>query len=83
MIRLNDVSKENRLHKVNEVVLYCLISIDHMILFKKKSEEGLNEFKCKYCDMKFDDKERLKRHSRKAHSENEDFTPNANPFGGF
>ena len=54
-----------------------------MILFKKKSEEGLNEFKCKYCDMKFDDKERLKRHSRKAHSENEDFTPNANPFGGF
>ena len=29
------------------------------------------------CDMKFDDKERLKRHSRKAHSENEDFTPNA------
>jgi uncharacterized C2H2 Zn-finger protein len=54
-----------------------------MIFFKKKNEEQLNEIKCKYCDMKFDDKERLKRHSRKAHSESEDFTPNPNPFGGF
>lgn len=57
--------------------------IDGMILFRKKREEGSDEFKCKYCDMRFDDKERLKRHSRKAHSENEDFTPNTNPFGGF
>ncbi|HZD35750.1 MAG TPA: C2H2-type zinc finger protein [Nitrososphaeraceae archaeon] len=57
--------------------------IDNMILFRRKNDEELSEFKCKYCDMKFNDKERLKRHSRKAHSENEDFTPNANPFGGF
>jgi uncharacterized C2H2 Zn-finger protein len=54
-----------------------------MNLFRKKYQEGLTEFKCKYCGMKFDDKERLRRHSRKAHSENDDFTPNVNPFGGF
>jgi uncharacterized Zn-finger protein len=54
-----------------------------MISFRKKKEGQSNEFKCKYCSMRFDDEERLKRHSRKAHSESEDFTPNVNPFGGF
>jgi uncharacterized C2H2 Zn-finger protein len=39
-------------------------------LFNKKvneKEEHKRSFKCKRCDMIFDDKERLKRHDRKAH----------------
>ena len=46
---------------------------------RKKTEDGL--FKCEYCDMKFEDKERMKRHVRKAHSEKGGDMPNANPFG--
>lgn len=46
---------------------------------RKKTEDGL--FKCEYCDMKFEDKERMKRHMRKAHSEKGGDMPNANPFG--
>jgi|GEM_PF-796077 len=38
-----------------------------MGLFKRKDKEGNRTFKCKHCDMEFDDKERLKRHDRKAH----------------
>jgi uncharacterized C2H2 Zn-finger protein len=33
----------------------------------KRDKEGNRIFKCKHCDMEFDDKERLKRHDRKAH----------------
>jgi len=51
-------------------------------LFKRK-EEKPQEFKCKYCALKFEDKERLRRHSRKAHSENDSELPNTNPFRGF
>ncbi len=38
-----------------------------MGLFKRKDKEGNRTFKCKHCDMELDDKERLKRHDRKAH----------------
>ena len=38
-----------------------------MGLFKSKDKEGNRIFKCKHCDMEFDDKERLRRHDRKAH----------------
>ena len=38
-----------------------------MGLFKRKDKEGNRTFKCKRCDMESDDKERLKRHYRKAH----------------
>ena len=35
----------------------------------------------KYCDMKFEEKERLKRHIRKAHSEKGGDMPKFNLFG--
>ncbi|MEW5841450.1 hypothetical protein [Nitrososphaera sp.] len=46
---------------------------------KEKTEDG--KIKCEYCDMKFDDKERMKRHVKKAHSEKGGDMPNMNPFG--
>jgi hypothetical protein len=46
---------------------------------KKKTEDG--KIKCEYCDMKFDDEERMKRHKRKAHTERGGDMPNTNPFG--
>jgi len=50
-------------------------------LFKKK-EGTIKVFKCKYCSLHFEDKERLNRHSRKAHSEKGgNDMPNRNPFG--
>ncbi|HVX02893.1 MAG TPA: C2H2-type zinc finger protein [Nitrososphaera sp.] len=55
-----------------------------MRLFGRKKEGGETgkTFKCQYCDMKFDDKERMKRHMRKAHSEKGGGDmPNTNPFG--
>ncbi|MEO9319812.1 MAG: C2H2-type zinc finger protein [Nitrososphaera sp.] len=51
-----------------------------MGLFKKKAE-GPVVLKCQYCGTTFDDKERLKRHSRKAHSEKGGDLPSSNPFG--
>ena len=56
-----------------------------MGLFRKKQGEGQSEriFKCKDCDMKFQDKQRLKRHARKAHTEKGGHMTNPNPFGGF
>jgi uncharacterized C2H2 Zn-finger protein len=53
-------------------------------LFKRKQKDRKGILKCKYCDMKFEDKERLKRHVRKAHSEKDKGSnmPNPNPFGG-
>lgn len=50
--------------------------------FKRKKQGEKGSIKCKYCDMKFDDKERMKRHIRKAHSEKGSDMPNVNPFGG-
>lgn len=51
-------------------------------LFGRKEKTADGSWKCEYCDMKFDDKERMKRHMRKAHSEKRgDDMPNTNPFG--
>jgi uncharacterized C2H2 Zn-finger protein len=50
--------------------------------FKRKKKEEKESVKCKYCDMKFEDKERMKRHIRKAHTEKGSDMPNVNPFGG-
>jgi len=50
-------------------------------LFGKKAEDQ-KVWKCPYCTMTFDEKERMKRHVRKAHSEKGGGDmPNANPFG--
>ncbi|MFL6484264.1 MAG: hypothetical protein ACJ70Z_06075 [Nitrososphaera sp.] len=39
-------------------------------------------WKCEHCNMVFNDKERMKRHKRKAHGEKAgDDMPNTNPFG--
>jgi len=50
-------------------------------LFSKKNERDDNKKKCKYCSMVFEDDERLRRHTRKAHSEKNSDMPNFNPFG--
>ena len=53
-------------------------------LFGKKGqgEEKKKVWKCQYCSMTFDEKERMRRHERKAHSEKGgDDMPNRNPFG--
>jgi len=50
--------------------------------FKRKKQDEKRLIKCKHCDMKFDDKERLKRHVRKAHTEKGGDMPNVNPYGG-
>ena len=52
-------------------------------LFKRKEGEGTKKvFKCKYCGLQFEEKERLSRHTRKAHSEKGGSDiPNRNPFG--
>jgi uncharacterized C2H2 Zn-finger protein len=54
-----------------------------MGLFKKKADGGEQKvWKCRHCSMTFDDKERMTRHMRKAHSEKGgDDMPNVNPFG--
>ncbi|MFZ0329332.1 MAG: hypothetical protein WBP64_06240 [Nitrososphaeraceae archaeon] len=56
-----------------------------MILFKRNDKDMNALIKCKYCNMKFEGKDRLKRHERKAHSERgeSDSQSNPNPFGGF
>lgn len=56
-----------------------------MILFKRNDKDVNALIKCKYCNMKFEGKDRLKRHERKAHSERgeSDSQSNPNPFGGF
>jgi uncharacterized C2H2 Zn-finger protein len=50
-------------------------------LFGKKSSSEPKVWKCPHCNMKFEDKERLKKHERKAHSEKGGDMPNRNPFG--
>ncbi len=54
-----------------------------MGLFGKKGDGSEQKvWKCQHCSMTFDDKERMKRHMRKAHSEKGgDDMPNVNPFG--
>jgi uncharacterized C2H2 Zn-finger protein len=52
-------------------------------IFGRKKNEDQKSFKCEYCNLKFDDKERMKRHVRKAHNEKGDDMPSSNPFGGF
>ena len=52
-----------------------------MGLFGKKADDQ-KVWKCQHCNMTFEDKERMKRHMRKAHSEKGgDDMPSANPFG--
>lgn len=48
-------------------------------LSRKRTDGG---FVCKYCKMKFEEEEKMKRHSRKAHTEKGGDMPNFNPFGG-
>jgi uncharacterized C2H2 Zn-finger protein len=50
--------------------------------FKRKKQDEKALIKCKHCDMKFDNKERMKRHVRKAHTEKGGDMPNVNPYGG-
>jgi len=52
-----------------------------MGLFGRKAHEEVKVFKCEHCDMTFDDKERMKRHMKKAHRERGGDMPNRNPFG--
>ena len=47
---------------------------------RRKNTDGT--FTCKYCKMKFEDEEKMKRHTRKAHTEKGGDMPNFNPFGG-
>ena len=54
-----------------------------MRLFKNKQKEKHETFNCKYCNMAFDNKEKLKRHTKKAHGEKGGDISNPNPFGGF
>lgn len=46
-----------------------------------KAEIQPHQKRCKYCDMVFDDEDRLKRHIRKAHNDKNSDMPNFNPFG--
>lgn len=48
---------------------------------EKSEAKESNQKKCKHCDMRFDDDERLRRHVRKAHNERNGDMPNFNPFG--
>ena len=48
---------------------------------RRNNDKNDTKKKCKYCDMVFDEEERLKRHIRKAHSEGDGDMPNFNPFG--
>ena len=57
-----------------------MFKLDFFKRRKKEEDKGLT--KCKYCGMKFQDKERMKRHIRKAHSEKGSDMPSTNPFGG-
>jgi len=57
-------------------------NVSHWVYSRKeKKEQGT--YKCKYCAMKFEHKETLKRHAKKAHGDKGDDIPNLNPFGGF
>jgi hypothetical protein len=70
---------------VNEITVTLIYAFFFFIcvkLFSRKNDKDNNKKKCKYCNMVFDDDDRLKRHSRKAHSEKNNDMPSFNPFGG-
>lgn len=48
---------------------------------QQHQQQQQKSFKCEHCSMTFDEKDRLKRHKRKAHAERGDDMPNVNPFG--
>jgi uncharacterized C2H2 Zn-finger protein len=49
---------------------------------RKRGGSKQKVWKCEHCSMIFDDKERMKRHIRKAHGEKGGGDmPNMNPFG--
>jgi uncharacterized Zn-finger protein len=50
---------------------------------EKEIQQQKTSFKCSSCGMKFNDKDRLRRHTRKAHSKGDGDMPNPNPFSGF
>jgi hypothetical protein len=50
---------------------------------EEKEMQQKTSFRCSSCDMEFNDKDRLRRHTRKAHSKGDGDMPNPNPFGGF
>lgn len=54
-----------------------------MGLFGKKADTSDQKvWKCPHCNMTFNEKERMKRHVRKAHTERSgDDMPSMNPFG--
>jgi uncharacterized C2H2 Zn-finger protein len=54
-----------------------------MDLFRRKDGDATKKvLNCQNCTMIFDEKERMKRHEKKAHSEKSGGdTPNMNPFG--
>ena len=47
----------------------------------EKNEKDNNKKKCKYCDMTFEEDDRLRRHIKKAHGAANSDMPNFNPFG--
>ena len=62
----------------NEEVFTLIIFNDPMRLFKRKENEKENDdndnnnsrtmVKCKHCNMRFENKERMRIHNKKAHS---------------
>lgn len=62
-------------------LIYVFLFLIIVRLFSNKNEKEINKGKCKYCDMVFDQEERLRRHIRKAHNERNSDMPNLNPFG--
>ena len=52
-----------------------------MRFLKRKTGEITGTLGCKYWSMKFENKERLEKHTRKAHSEKGGDMLNPNPFG--
>ena len=53
-------------------------------LRRKKEDKSIksndDKFKCKHCNIFFQDKEHLSRHNKKAHGGKDDFMPSSNPF---
>jgi hypothetical protein len=52
-------------------------------LRRKKEDKSIksnDKFKCKHCNIFFQDKEHLSRHNKKAHGGKDDFMPTSNPF---
>jgi uncharacterized C2H2 Zn-finger protein len=52
-----------------------------MPFLKRKRDDTKGILECKYCNMKFENRERLEKHTKKAHSEKGGDMLNPNPFG--